>query len=138
MKMSKLTRASYLSLLTALVSVSCSSSAPYQPDLGESLEVTSRRCVTVENRSGAVLALCRASRDGWHQSQPLAKGERVHLQLLPGRYALQLANTSRRVPLPVPAEALAWHLSRLRRQLGDNGALLASSIARSRGHCRVV
>jgi formylglycine-generating enzyme required for sulfatase activity len=108
MKISKLTRASCLSLLTALVSVSCSSSAPYQPDLGEPLEVTSRRCVTVENRSGAELALCRASRDGWHQSQPLAKGERVHLQLLPGRYALQLANTARRVPLPVPAEELGY------------------------------
>lgn len=61
------------------------------------------RTVRVDNRSGAPLTLWTAVRDGWERPVRLGAAANATLALPPGRYALQLGDGERRVPLPLPA-----------------------------------
>jgi formylglycine-generating enzyme required for sulfatase activity len=66
------------------------------------------RAVAIANASGEALTLWRAVRDGWGESTPLGDAPAVALALPPGRYALQLGESDRRVPLPLPTRELGY------------------------------
>lgn len=61
------------------------------------------RAVAIANASGQALTLWPAVRDGWGEPTPLGDAATLALSLPPGRYALQLGTSERRVPLPLPA-----------------------------------
>ncbi|MBM3961671.1 MAG: formylglycine-generating enzyme family protein [Planctomycetes bacterium] len=60
------------------------------------------RTVVVRNRSGESLTLWTAVRDGWERPTPLGAAADATLALPPGRHALRLGASERRVPLPLP------------------------------------
>jgi formylglycine-generating enzyme required for sulfatase activity len=66
------------------------------------------RTVVVTNRSGERLTLWTAVRDGWEAPTPLGDAATATLALPPGRYALQLGASERRVPLPLPPRGLGF------------------------------
>lgn len=66
------------------------------------------RTVVVTNRSGERLTLWTAVRDGWEAPTPLGDAATATLTLPPGRYALQLGASERRVPLPLPPRGLGF------------------------------
>lgn len=66
------------------------------------------RTVVVVNRSGEPLTLWTATRDGWDRPTQLGDAATTTLALPPGRYALQLGDGDRRVPLPLPPRGLGF------------------------------
>lgn len=62
--------------------------------------------VRIENASGEPLSLLEARRDGWSAARPLGTAATIRLALPPGRYAVQLGDSDRRIPLPLPAAGL--------------------------------
>ena len=93
-------RACSVGLAVLLTVVSCMGPVSHHP--------AGSRIVVVHNTSGNDLWLFRATRDDWAEARSLGGDKQLHLNLVPGRYALGIAPSVPAVPLPLPAEELGF------------------------------